>query len=148
MMNEQENKNEALTEVSEVHTEEEELTLAIHEEAEDSEESKESKESKEAETSQEGENADMNDDEAEELASHPMFPRFARGRQGSFHEILVAFREMLHVSCRMDPTETLTAKMTPAATQAVSDVALTERQRAIARAAGMSYREYYHILNG
>ena len=141
-MNEQENKNEALTEVSEVHTEEEELTLAIHEEAEDSEESKE------AETSQEGENADMSDDEAEALASHPMFPRFSRGRQGSFHEILVAFREMLHVSCRMDPTETLTAKMPPAATQAVSDVALTERQRAIARAAGMSYREYYHILNG
>ena len=144
-MNEQENKNEALTEVSEVHTEEEELTLTIHEEAEDSEESKESKK---AEASQEGEHADMSDDEAEALASHPMFPRFARGRQGSFHEILVAFREMLHVSCRMDPTETLTAKMTPAATQAVSDVALTERQRAIARAAGMSYREYYHILNG
>lgn len=141
-MNEQENKNEMLTEVSEVQTEEEELTLEIHEESERVEESKE------AETSQEGENADMSDDEAEELASHPMFPRFARGRQGSFHEILVAFREMLHVSCRMDPTETLAAKMTPTATQAVSDVALTERQRAIARAAGMSYREYYHILNG
>ena len=147
-MNEQENKNEALTEVSEVHTEEEELTLAIHEKAEDSEESKESKESKEAEASQEGETAEMSDDETETLASHPMFPRFARGRKGSFHEILVAFREMLQVSSRMDPSETLTAKMTPAATQAVSDVALTERQRAIARAAGMSYREYYHILNG
>ena len=141
-MNEQENKKEALTEISEEQTEEAELMPQIPEEAVVSEESKE------AEASQEGETAEMSDDETETLASHPMFPRFARGRQGSFHEILVAFREMLHVSCRMDPTETLTAKMTPAATQAVSDVALTERQRAIARAAGMSYREYYHILNG
>ena len=32
-MNEQENKNEALTEVAEVHTQEEELTLAIPEAA-------------------------------------------------------------------------------------------------------------------
>lgn len=141
-MNEQENKKEALTEISEVQTEEAELTTQIPEEEVVSEESKE------AEASQEGEPAVMNDDETETLASHPMFPRFARGRKGSFHEILVAFREMLQVSSRMDPSETLTAKMTPAATQAVSDVALTERQRAIARAAGMSYREYYHILNG
>ena len=141
-MNEQENKKEALTEISEAQTEEAELTPQIPEEAVVSEESKE------AEASQEGETAEMSDDETETLASHPMFPRFARGRKGSFHEILVAFREMLQVSSRMDPSETLTAKMTPAATQAVSDVALTERQRAIARAAGMSYREYYHILNG
>ena len=132
-MNEQENKKEALTEISEAQTEEAELTPQVP---------------KEAEASQEGEPAEMSDDETETLASHPMFPRFARGRKGSFHEILVAFREMLQVSSRMDPSETLTAKMTPAATQAVSDVALTERQRAIARAAGMSYREYYHILNG
>lgn len=141
-MNEQENKKEALTEISEAQTEEAELTLQIPEESVVSEESKE------AEVSQEGEPAEMSDDETETLASHPMFPRFARGRKGSFHEILEAFREMLQVSSRMDPSETLTAKMTPAATQAVSDVALTERQRAIARAAGMSYREYYHILNG
>ena len=141
-MNEQENKKEALKEISEEQTEEAELTPQIPEEAVVSEESKE------AEASQEGETAEMSDDETETLASHPMFPRFARGRKGSFHEILVAFREMLQVSSRMDPSETLTAKMTPAATQAVSDVALTERQRAIARAAGMSYREYYHILNG
>lgn len=141
-MNEQENKKEALTEISEAQTEEAEFTPQGPKEAEVSEESKE------AEASQEGETAEMSDDETETLASHPMFPRFARGRKGSFHEILVAFREMLQVSSRMDPSETLTAKMTPAATQAVSDVALTERQRAIARAAGMSYREYYHILNG
>ncbi len=138
-MNEQENKNDMLTEMPEVQAEEDSLAVEIHEESEKAEEFKDS---------QEEEAPEMSDDEAEELASHPMFPRFARGRQGSFHEILVAFREMLHVSCRMDPSETLTAKMTPTATQAVSDVALTERQRAIARAAGMSYREYYHILNG
>ena len=141
-MNEQENKKEALTEISEAQTEEAELTPQIPEEAVVSEESKA------AEASQEGETAEMSDDETETLASHPMFPRFARGRKGSFHEILVAFREMLQVSSRMDPSETLTAKMTPAATQAVSDVALTERQRAIARAAGMSDRDDYHILNG
>ena len=141
-MNEQENKKEALTEISEAQTEEAEFTPQVPKEAEVSEESKE------AEASQEGETTEMSDDETETLASHPMFPRFARGRKGSFHEILVAFREMLQVSSRMDPSETLTAKMTPAATQAVSDVALTERQRAIARGAGMSYREYYHILNG
>ena len=141
-MNEQENKKEALTEISEAQTEEAEFTMQIPKEAVVSEESKA------AEASQEGETEEMSDDETETLASHPMFPRFARGRKGSFHEILVAFREMLQVSSRMDPSETLTAKMTPAATQAVSDVALTERQRAIARAAGMSYREYYHILNG
>ncbi len=108
----------------------------------------ESVEEKAVETEETAEEAfsAIGEKEAEELTAHPMFSRFARGRQGSFEEILMAFREMLAVS-PSQARETVSAKMTPAASQTTLDVALTERQRAIARAAGMTYREYYAILN-
>lgn len=45
-----------------------------------------------------------------------------------------------------DTSASLSAKMTPHMGYAAPDLALTERQRAIARAAGMTYREYYTMM--
>ncbi len=88
----------------------------------------------------------ISEEEAARLTADPMFSRFARGRQGSFDEILSAFREMLHARHSDAPHAELSAKMTPAVTSAVTNLPLSERQRAIARAAGMTYSEYYSIL--
>ncbi len=115
-------------------------------ESAETEESVEEKAEETVKTAEAEDYSAMDEKEAEELIAHPMFFRFARGRQGSFDEILSAFREMLAVSPAKNG-ETVSAKMTPAAAQMTADVALTERQRAIARAAGMTYREYYAILN-
>ena len=42
----------------------------------------------------------------------------------------------------------ISAKMTPSVSaNAAPDIALTERQRMIARAAGMSFREYYALVS-
>lgn len=84
---------------------------------------------------------EIGEEDAKKLTAHPMFVHFARGRRGTFDEICRDFQAMLSA-------EEISAKMTPTAAQASYDVALSERQRAIARAAGMTYREYYNILNG
>ncbi len=84
--------------------------------------------------------------EASALTANPMFAHFARGRQGTFEEILASFRQMLADSSSTVQAEVM-AKITPAASQTTLDVPLTERQRAIARAAGMTYREYYTLLH-
>ncbi len=84
--------------------------------------------------------------EAGELVSHPMFAHYARGRQEPFDEILRSFGEMLRAYDRNDSREVLKEKMTPMGGHVTADVDLTERQRSIARAAGMSYREYYELM--
>ncbi len=129
-MNETEKQTEALTEISEI-DEEEILETSAAENAEEG-----------AEISSE-----IDAKEAVFLTSHPMFSRFARGRQESFDEILAGFREMLAVFPSQSEESAISAKITPAASQTTADVALTERQRAIARAAGMTYLEYYRILH-
>ena len=79
------------------------------------------------------------------MLSHPMFAHFARGRRGDIEAICHDFKAMLS-SLPEAENGSLASKMTPRAYYAAPDVALTERQRAIARAAGMSYREYYAMI--
>ncbi len=88
----------------------------------------------------------MNEKEAEALCAHPMFSHFACGRGEPFDKLLLAFREMLRADSREATSNEIEAKMTPSATMAAVDVPLTERQRAICRAAGMTYREYYALM--
>ncbi len=88
----------------------------------------------------------MDEKEAEALCAHPMFSHFAKGRGESFDKLLLAFREMLRADKREEPQKEIEAKITPSATMAAVDVPLTERQRAICRAAGMTYREYYALM--
>ncbi len=107
----------------------------------------ETEETAEHDATEEDTRSEIGEEETATLVSHPMFAHFARGRQGSFDQIVSSFRKMLAVLPEKNHRENVSAKMTPAASQAVSDVPLTERQRAIARAAGMTYREYYSFLN-
>lgn len=86
-------------------------------------------------------------DELRVLSSHPLYERFAKGKSGDEKEILTDFREMLAL---MDEKKekrdaAIGAMMTPPARSAVPDVALSERQKTIARAAGMTYQEYYEL---
>lgn len=81
------------------------------------------------------------------VLSHPMFAHFAKGRRGNIEDICRDFREMLSAMPKTcDPD--LSAMMTPSVSaNAAPDLALTERQRMLARAAGMSYREYYALVS-
>ncbi|MBQ8497150.1 MAG: hypothetical protein IJ489_06845 [Clostridia bacterium] len=84
---------------------------------------------------------------AEDALSHPMFAHFAKGKRGNIEDICRDFKNMLSAMPKND-IHNITAKMTPSVSaNAAPDLALTERQRMIARAAGMSYREYYTLVN-
>ena len=74
--------------------------------------------------------------------ANPMFALFARGRSGSIEEAVRDFEKMISAG-RSTLTEDELMKMTPGAVGFAGGNALTERQRRIAREAGMSYREYY-----
>ncbi len=88
---------------------------------------------------------DVSEDYADVL-SHPMFAHFAKDKKGDLDTICRDFRAMLLSA--PSPAYDISAKITPCVSQNASpDLALTERQRMIARAAGMSYREYYTLVN-
>lgn len=86
-------------------------------------------------------------EELQALSSHPLYERFAKGKSGSETQILTDFREMLALmdEKKENRDAAIGAMMTPPARSAVPDVALSERQKTIARAAGMTYQEYYEL---
>ena len=78
--------------------------------------------------------------------SNPMFAVFARGRNTDIDTAVRDFLFMLKEGRDLIREEVI-MRMTPHAGFAGADgIALTERQRKIARDAGMSYREYYDII--
>ncbi|MBQ7291801.1 MAG: hypothetical protein IJW76_08790 [Clostridia bacterium] len=80
------------------------------------------------------------------VLANPMFAFFARGRAESAEFLAQEFEKMLAAG-KSTLSEEALMKMTPSAGfSAVGGVALSERQRKIARDAGMSYREYYEII--
>ena len=80
------------------------------------------------------------------VLANPMFAFFARGRAESAEILAQEFENMLAAG-KSTLSEEALMKMTPSAGfSAVGGVALSERQRKIARDAGMSYREYYEII--
>lgn len=83
------------------------------------------------------------------MASNPMFVHFARGRKDGIDRICRDFEAMLAAGGRPlhGVSATDMAKMTPSVGLASPDLALSERQREIARAAGMTYREYYESIS-
>ena len=86
---------------------------------------------------------------AEEFArtlANPMFAFFARGRGESAEVLALEFEKMLAAG-KSALSEDELMKMTPSSGfSAAGGVALSERQRKIARDAGMSYREYYELI--
>ncbi len=80
------------------------------------------------------------------VLTNPMFAIFARGRGESAERLAREFEKMLAAG-RNAVSEEDMMKMTPAkGFSAAGGVVLSERQRKIARDAGMSYREYYEII--
>ena len=86
----------------------------------------------------------LTDAECRHILSNPMFYSYAKGRSGSVEELIAGFHEMMSLGGASSyPAE---MKATPASRPAKADFALSERQKSIARDAGMSYREYYSFL--
>lgn len=96
-----------------------------------------------------GSERELDDARIAELLANPMFIRFARGRSGGLETVCREFEEMLALGGKASAPRMaapIAAKIVPASSSATPDVALSERQRAIARTAGMSYREYYELF--
>ena len=99
-----------------------------------------------AEESREEACEEINAESFAKTLANPMFAVFARGRSGSVDEIVRDFEKML-LAGKDGISEEMLMKMTPGAFErAGGGAALSERQRRIARDAGMSYREYYEII--
>ena len=81
------------------------------------------------------------------FSANPMFAHFARGRRDGIAKICRDFEAMLAAGGYSDCGDVgMMAKMTPSVGAATPEVALSDQQRALARAAGMSYREYYELI--
>lgn len=91
------------------------------------------------------ENTEISAESFAKTLANPMFAVFARGRSGGIEEAVRDFEKMLSAG-REGISEEMLLKMTPGAFECAGGVALSERQRKIARQAGMSYREYYEII--
>ncbi|MBQ9745732.1 MAG: hypothetical protein IJW21_02795 [Clostridia bacterium] len=90
--------------------------------------------------------ADITAESFAKTLANPMFAVFARGRSGGIEEAVRDFEKMMAAGRGAVSEEDL-MKMTPdSAFLAPGGSALSERQRKIARDAGMSYREYYEII--
>lgn len=89
--------------------------------------------------------APLTEEETRTVVTNPMFALFARGKSQPFDEICRDFIKMT-AGARNAGSRRM---VTPACSSAVNrDVALSDRQRKLAREYGMSYREYYELING
>ncbi len=139
------NENEIIPEIAENKTEENEEKTEMPEAVQNEEASEENENT----TAATEENADFKEISADSFAktlANPMFAVFARGRSGSIEEAVRDFEKMLETG-RGSVSEEELMKMTPGAYSALGGTPLSERQREIARKAGMSYREYYEIIS-
>lgn len=87
---------------------------------------------------------EISDAQCRRILSNPMFYAYAKGRAESISELISGFSEMISIDGGAAiPTE---MRATPEPKAAAAEFALSERQKNIARDAGMSYREYYSFL--
>ena len=92
----------------------------------------------------EDEPSSLTDEQRRRILANPMFYTFAKGKAMSLDELISEFSEMLALGGEQKLTPM--ARTTPTSGVSSPDYALSERQRRIARDAGMSYREYYKYL--
>ena len=89
--------------------------------------------------------APLSEEETRAVVTNPMFALFARGTSQTFDEICRDFMKMT-AGTRNAGSRRM---VTPSGSSAVNrDVALSDKQRKLAREYGMSYREYYELING
>ncbi|MGM9664602.1 MAG: hypothetical protein ACI3XF_07160 [Eubacteriales bacterium] len=87
----------------------------------------------------------LSEEDIRAAVANPLFALFARGKNQPFDEICRDFLRMT-VSTHDAGSRRM---VTPAGFSAVNrDVSLSDRQRKLAREYGMSYREYYDLING
>ena len=96
---------------------------------------------------------EISDADMRRIVSDPMFICFAKGKNQDLGTLCRDFCEMLKAGdgsrprTNLDPSVMM--RVTPHSEGSVmSGVTLTERQRVLARQAGMSYREYYDLICG
>lgn len=95
----------------------------------------------------------LTDSDIRRIVSDPMFVCFAKGKNGELSALCRDFCEMLRLGDESRPRTNLDPsvmmRVTPHSEGSVTTgVTLTERQRVLARQAGMSYREYYDLICG
>lgn len=89
--------------------------------------------------------APLSEEETRAVVTNPMFALFARGKSQTFDEICRDFMKMT-AGTRNAGSRRM---VTPSGSSAMNrDVALSDKQRKLAREYGMSYREYYELING
>jgi len=88
---------------------------------------------------------ELTDAEKRRVLANPMFLTFAKGKTQGLEELISDFSKMLSLSGE-EPMISVKSRATPSPSASSPDYALSERQRRIARDAGMSYREYYGFL--
>lgn len=87
----------------------------------------------------------ISDEEKRAALRDPMFFAFANGKDGKMDDIISDFCLMLRDGGREERISSA-ARITPTCGAISPEYALSERQRRIARDAGMSCREYYGFL--
>lgn len=80
------------------------------------------------------------------ILQNPMFAVFARGRKGEINDIMRDFSAMMEAGSGL-LSQDARMRFTPGAGSCSGGIALSERQKRIARSAGMSYREYYDLIS-
>lgn len=89
--------------------------------------------------------APLSEELTRSVVTNPMFALFARGKSQSFDDICRDFLKMTSGTKYAGSRRMIT----PSGMSAVNrGVELSDRQRKLAREYGMSYREYYELING
>lgn len=95
---------------------------------------------------------EISDADMRRIISDPMFICFAKGKTQDIASLCRDFCTMLaqgeNAMEKSNLSESVLARVTPGGGNYGAGVVLTERQRALARSAGMSYREYYDLISG
>lgn len=95
---------------------------------------------------------EISDADMRRIIADPMFLCFAKGKTQDIASLCRDFCTMLaqgeNAMEKSNLSESVLARVTPGGGNYGAGVVLTERQRALARSAGMSYREYYDLISG
>ena len=96
--------------------------------------------------------AEISDADMRRIIADPMFICFARGKTQDITSLCRDFCFMLsqgeNIGEKSNLSSSVLMRVTPGGGAYGGGVVLTERQRALARSAGMSYREYYDLISG
>ena len=95
---------------------------------------------------------EISDADMRRIIADPMFVCFAKGKTQDIASLCRDFCTMLaqgeNAMEKSNLSDSVLARVTPGGGNYGAGVVLTERQRALARSAGMSYREYYDLISG